>query len=117
MCLVVGPTARPIRPHLFGLSRHHRFSTCNVSQYSKTLLLPKTSLPLWVDSAKSESLFKRKTCEELCQWQAQNVDGPLFVLLGGPPYANGHLHMRHALNKVLKDIINRYHVLTDHRVR
>ncbi|OAX32892.1 isoleucyl-tRNA synthetase [Rhizopogon vinicolor AM-OR11-026] len=128
MCLVVGPTARPIRPHLFRLSRSHRFSTCNVSQhlknastdskaYSKTLLLPKTSFPLWVDSAKSESLFKRKTCEELYQWQAQNVDRPLFVLLDGPPYANGHLHMGHALNKVLKDIINRYHVLTGHRVR
>lgn len=32
---------------------------------------------------------------------------PLFILHDGPPYANGHLHMGHALNKVLKDMINR----------
>ena len=31
-----------------------------------------------------------------------------FILHDGPPYANGHLHMGHALNKVLKDVINRY---------
>lgn len=34
-----------------------------------------------------------------------------FVLHDGPPYANGDLHMGHALNKILKDIINRYKVL------
>ncbi|KAG0707905.1 tRNA synthetases class I-domain-containing protein [Suillus ampliporus] len=127
MCLVVAIATRPVRPRLFNLSRSCRFSTCHVPQslknasadskaYSKTLLLPKTSFPLWVDSPKSESSFKRKTCEELYRSQAQNVDGPLFVLLDGPPYANGHLHMGHALNKIIKDIINRYHVLTGHRV-
>ncbi|KAG1738733.1 tRNA synthetases class I-domain-containing protein [Suillus lakei] len=128
MCLVVRPIAtRPVRPHFFKLSKSRHFSAGHVSQslknastdpkaYSKTLYLPKTSFPLWADSAKSESLFKRKTCEELYRWQAQNVHGPLFVLLDGPPYANGHLHMGHALNKIIKDIINRYQVLTGHQV-
>ncbi|KAI0938609.1 hypothetical protein AcW1_001709 [Taiwanofungus camphoratus] len=48
------------------------------------------------------------------QWKQR--DDPLFVLHDGPPYANGDLHMGHALNKILKDIINRYHVLLGHRV-
>lgn len=128
MCLVIGPIAtRPLHPRVFWLSKSRHFSASHVSQslknastdpkaYSKTLLLPKTSFPLWLDSAKSESLFKRKTCEELYRWQAQNVHGPLFVLLDGPPYANGHLHMGHALNKIIKDIINRYQVLTGRQV-
>ena len=44
-------------------------------------------------------------------------DGPVFTLHDGPPYANGALHMGHALNKVLKDVINKYQVLRGRRVR
>ena len=36
---------------------------------------------------------------------------PTFTLHDGPPYANGDLHIGHALNKILKDIINRYQLL------
>lgn len=36
---------------------------------------------------------------------------PAFTLHDGPPYANGDLHIGHALNKILKDIINRYQLL------
>lgn len=39
-----------------------------------------------------------------------------FVLHDGPPYANGDLHMGHALNKILKDIINRYKLLQNFKV-
>jgi len=39
--------------------------------------------------------------------RAQSADRETFVLHDGPPYANGHLHMGHALNKILKDVINR----------
>ncbi|KAG2125123.1 hypothetical protein DEU56DRAFT_825882, partial [Suillus clintonianus] len=85
--------------------------------HSKTLLLPKTSFPLWVDSAKSKSLLRSKTCQQLYRWQTQNAHEPLFALLDGPPYASGHLDIGHALNKIIKDIINRYQVLTGHRVR
>ncbi|KAF8553369.1 isoleucyl-tRNA synthetase [Imleria badia] len=84
--------------------------------FSKTLLLPKTPFPLWADPAKSEELFRRKTCDKLYQWQAQNAKGPWFVMHDGPPYANGHLHIGHALNKILKDIINRFHVSVGDRV-
>ncbi|KAG1887595.1 tRNA synthetases class I-domain-containing protein [Suillus subluteus] len=117
MCLVVGPVAtRPVRLTR-RISQYLKNDSAGSKAYSNTLLLPKTSFPLWADLAKSELLFKKKTCEELYRRQAQNVHRPLFVLLDGPPYANGHLHIGHALNKIIKDIINRYQVLTGHQVR
>ncbi|KAJ8083181.1 isoleucine-tRNA ligase [Marasmius tenuissimus] len=78
--------------------------------YSKTLLLPKTEFPLWTDPEKSEKPLRRRTCEELYRWQYSNSEGSVFVFHDGPPYANGDLHMGHALNKILKDIINRFQV-------
>ncbi|KAH7882347.1 tRNA synthetases class I-domain-containing protein [Phlebopus sp. FC_14] len=84
--------------------------------FSKTLLLPKTPFPLWHDPAKSETPFRHRTCDELYRWQMRHATGPLFVMHDGPPYANGHLHIGHALNKILKDIINRYHVSIGDRV-
>ena len=58
----------------------------------------------------------RKEQEFLASWEEEKIyeiimkklsGKPLFVLHDGPPYANGHLHMGHAMNKILKDIINR----------
>jgi len=46
-----------------------------------------------------------------------NNEGSLFTLHDGPPYANGDLHMGHALNKVLKDIINKFQILRGRKVR
>ena len=40
----------------------------------------------------------------------KQIDQGNFILHDGPPYANGDLHIGHALNKILKDIINRYKV-------
>ena len=37
--------------------------------------------------------------------QESRADKPLYILHDGPPYANGHIHIGHALNKILKDII------------
>lgn len=48
---------------------------------------------------------------------SQTNPGEIFVLHDGPPYANGSLHMGHALNKVLKDIINKYQLLQGRKVR
>nr|WP_217360010.1 isoleucine--tRNA ligase [Anabaena sp. UHCC 0253] len=48
---------------------------------------------------------------------AENNPGELFILHDGPPYANGQLHIGHALNKILKDIINRYHLLQGRKIR
>ncbi|WP_289500411.1 isoleucine--tRNA ligase [Gloeocapsopsis sp. IPPAS B-1203] len=48
---------------------------------------------------------------------SQNNPGEVFVLHDGPPYANGSLHLGHALNKILKDIINRFQLLQGRKVR
>ncbi|MGJ3252828.1 MAG: isoleucine--tRNA ligase [Elainellaceae cyanobacterium] len=48
---------------------------------------------------------------------SQNNPGEPFILHDGPPYANGSLHMGHALNKILKDTINKYQLLRGRKVR
>jgi isoleucyl-tRNA synthetase len=77
--------------------------------YKDTIFLPKTDFPM------RASLPQREP-EWLARWEAGDLHGQLradakgrekFILHDGPPYANGHLHMGHALNKILKDIINR----------
>ncbi len=82
-------------------------------KYSETVFLPKTDFPMKADLPKREPEF-------LSQWEKldiyhkvleRNSTGKAdkrFVLHDGPPYANGHLHMGHALNKILKDIIVKF---------
>ncbi|WVF69036.1 isoleucine-tRNA ligase [Kwoniella sp. CBS 6097] len=85
--------------------------------YSHTLSLPKTTFPLkHKDIVAAEKTYRYKTSDELYKAQVVKHDNPLFVLHDGPPYANGHLHMGHSLNRVLKDIINRYNVIRGKRV-
>ena len=48
---------------------------------------------------------------------ASRPDAPVFTLHDGPPYANGDLHIGHALNKILKDFVNRYQMMRGKRVR
>lgn len=47
----------------------------------------------------------------------ENNKGTKFVLHDGPPYANGDLHIGHALNKILKDFINRYQIMKGSKVK
>ena len=77
--------------------------------YRDTVFLPATSFPMRGDLPKREP-------EILARWEREDLEGrmrargegrPPFVLHDGPPYANGHLHIGHALNKILKDVINR----------
>ncbi|KAG5645509.1 hypothetical protein DXG03_005919 [Asterophora parasitica] len=84
--------------------------------FANTLLLPKTSFPLWADPSTSELPFRERTGEELYRWQWKNAKGPLWVLHDGPPYANGNLHLGHALNKIVKDIINRFQLSLGRKV-
>src|SRR5688572_20496119 len=75
--------------------------------YKKTLNLPDTPFPMRGDLAKREPGWVK-------EWQDTGLYGrlraackgrPLFVLHDGPPYANGDIHMGHALNKILKDVV------------
>ncbi|KAG0343952.1 hypothetical protein BG004_004867 [Podila humilis] len=85
-------------------------------KYSSTLLLPKTGFPLRADPANREADFRKRCTTELYGWQRENNPGELFVLHDGPPYANGHLHLGHALNKLIKDFVNRHRVMRGYKV-
>ncbi|KAF9190433.1 hypothetical protein BGZ51_008619 [Haplosporangium sp. Z 767] len=86
------------------------------SKYGSTLLLPKTEFPLRSETATSEIAFRERCTTDLYPWQRENNPGELFVLHDGPPYANGHLHLGHALNKLIKDFINRHRVMRGFKV-
>ena len=82
--------------------------------YNKTLNLPKTEFPMRASLPQREPEFlkgweKRKLYNQLME---HNEGKPLFVLHDGPPYANGSIHIGHALNKTLKDFIVRYKNMT-----
>ena len=80
--------------------------------YSKTLHLPETDFPMRGNLPKREPGFVKmwKDMDLYHQrLEKRRKDGaPAFVLHDGPPYANGKIHIGHALNKTLKDIIVRY---------
>jgi isoleucyl-tRNA synthetase len=78
-----------------------------MSNYKDTLNLPQTAFPMKASLAQREP-------QRLAQWQQQDVYGqirkaragkPKYILHDGPPYANGELHVGHAVNKILKDIV------------
>jgi isoleucyl-tRNA synthetase len=77
--------------------------------YSETLFLPKTDFPM-------RAGLPQKEPEILARWEKLDLYGRLreaargrtkFVLHDGPPYANGNIHIGHALNKILKDVVTR----------
>ncbi|MCZ0755509.1 isoleucine--tRNA ligase [Anoxybacillus sp. J5B_2022] len=78
--------------------------------YKDTLLMPQTDFPMRGNLPQREPQIQAKW-EEMDIYrkvQERTKGRPLFVLHDGPPYANGDIHMGHALNKILKDFIVRY---------
>lgn len=77
--------------------------------YSKTLNLPQTDFPMRAGLPQREPEFVARWTEMgLYERLREDAKGrPQFVLHDGPPYANGNIHIGHALNKVLKDVITR----------
>src|SRR2546426_2891115 len=81
--------------------------TLPVMDYKPTLNLPKTAFPMKANLPQTEP--------QMLAWWAQigiykrlreaSADRPRWILHDGPPYANGHIHMGHVLNKVLKDLV------------
>ena len=87
-------------------------------EYKDTLLMPKTDFPM-------RGGLPTKEPQIQAQWDEMNInklvmertkDRPHFLLHDGPPYANGDIHAGHALNKVLKDMINRHKSMTGYYV-
>jgi isoleucyl-tRNA synthetase len=77
--------------------------------YSETLFLPQTEFPMRAGLPKREpELLERWKRNNLYKRLRETASGrPRFVLHDGPPYANGNIHIGHALNKILKDMVTR----------
>jgi len=84
-----------------------------LADYKSTINLPDTGFPMKADLAQREPKM-------LEAWEQKDIYGklrkvahgrPRYVLHDGPPYANGALHLGHAVNKVLKDIVVKSHTL------
>lgn len=86
--------------------------------YKDTVNLPKTKFDMRANAIKREPELQKFWEENhIYENLSQNNPGEIFVLHDGPPYANGALHMGHALNKTLKDIINKFQLLRGRKVR
>ncbi|MEH2025066.1 isoleucine--tRNA ligase [Nostoc sp.] len=86
--------------------------------YKDTVNLPKTNFDMRANAIKREPEIQKFWEEnKIYDRLFENNPGELFILHDGPPYANGSLHIGHALNKILKDIINRYQLLKGRKVR
>ncbi len=79
-------------------------------EYKDTLNLPKTDFPMKADLPRREPLFLKGWDEQgIYQLiRKKSLGRPKYVLHDGPPYANGDIHIGHALNKILKDIIVKF---------
>jgi isoleucyl-tRNA synthetase len=83
--------------------------TDSAADYKATVFLPRTEFPMRGELPKREPEMLSRWAE-MGLWQKLRAAGkgrPKFVLHDGPPYANGNLHIGHALNKIHKDVINR----------
>ena len=84
--------------------------------YNKTLNLPKTKFSMKANLPQREPAI-HKMWEDKKIYQKllkKNADNKKFILHDGPPYANGHIHIGHALNRILKAIILKYKAMTGH---
>ena len=79
-------------------------------EFKDTLLMPKTDFPMRGNLPNREPQIEQKWYEEELYQKVleKNKTKKTFILHDGPPYANGNIHMGHALNKILKDFIVRY---------
>lgn len=85
--------------------------------YKDTVNLPKTEFSMRANAVQKEPEIQKFWQEnQIYEKLSQQAQGESFILHDGPPYANGSLHMGHALNKILKDIINKYKLLKGYKI-
>jgi len=87
-------------------------------KYDHTINLPKPYLPMRAGLVKKEPEILKKWEEMKIYYRMLEVreGAPKFILHDGPPYANGDIHIGHALNKTLKDVTNKYRFLRGYKV-
>ncbi|MGI5874218.1 MAG: isoleucine--tRNA ligase [Bacillota bacterium] len=85
--------------------------------YGKTLNLPETEFPMRGNLPKKEpGIIAQWEKDEIYKKSLETREGkPTFILHDGPPYANGDIHLGHALNKVLKDMIIKYRTMAGYQ--
>jgi isoleucyl-tRNA synthetase len=100
------PQIAPFTRYSLNRTPSKRYRTL-MADYKSTINLPQTDFPMKADLARREP-------DMLAWWSSQDIYGklreiahgrPTFILADGPPYANGSIHLGHAINKVLKDIV------------
>jgi Isoleucyl-tRNA synthetase len=86
--------------------------------YKLTLNLPQTDFPMQGKLPEREpaTLARWQEHDLYAAIQAARSNAPVFILHDGPPYANGKIHIGHAVNKILKDIINKSKLSEGYRV-
>jgi isoleucyl-tRNA synthetase len=87
--------------------------------YKKTIRLPETAFPMRANLAQREPDMLERWKNERVYERALEArkDAPRFVFHDGPPYANGHIHYGHILNKTLKDVVVKYQLLAGRLTR
>jgi isoleucyl-tRNA synthetase len=76
-------------------------------EWKDTVNLPRTGFPMKANlqAAEPEAIARWEAMDLYAKIRAKRRGAPKFVLHDGPPYANGHIHLGHALNKTLKDLV------------
>ncbi|KAK1328081.1 hypothetical protein QTO34_012504 [Cnephaeus nilssonii] len=125
-----GPPRLPRRPGWRGAARglvvrsvagaSNQLQNASDGKYRDTVLLPQTSFPMKLLGRQQPDteLEMQQKCgfSELYSWQRERKVKTEFCLHDGPPYANGDPHVGHALNKILKDIANRFHMMRGSKI-
>lgn len=113
-----GTTGRPLVRPVTGAS--NQLQNSSNGRFRDTVLLPQTSFPMKLLGRQQPDteLEIQQKCgfSELYSWQRERKVKTEFCLHDGPPYANGDPHVGHALNKILKDIANRYHMMRGSKI-
>ena len=88
-------------------------------ELKKTLIMNKGRFQMRANLPQKEPLLVKRFEEEKLYEEIleKNKDGEEFYLHDGPPYANGDIHLGHALNKIVKDFINRYKALKGYKIK
>jgi isoleucyl-tRNA synthetase len=97
---------------------HPSSAVTDSGRYKKTVNLPTTAFEMRANALKREPELQQFWQDhQIYEQLSTHNPGEVFVLHDGPPYANGDLHIGHALNKILKDIINKFQLLQGRKVR
>jgi isoleucyl-tRNA synthetase len=99
-------------------SPHEKSKKSLEGKYSHTVHLPKNILDQRANAKFREPEIQQFWLKnQIFEKVSRENAGEMFVLHDGPPYANGDLHMGHALNKILKDFVNKYQLLKGRKVK